>query len=562
MSTRAPFVPLRSGALLAACALWVTAPHALAQGESEDPFERPSSGPPSDPPRPNSETPARLLANLPADTPAYFRKSYLSLMRAPLPRRIYDQGGIPQVVPRLQLDRNPSGTLGTFRTDGPTVTARNAFFQPLGTNGRSCVTCHQPPSGMSVSVRNIRARLEATGGSDPIFAPVDGANCPNQVPAEDTSGSLDGGWKGEGKAGHDFEAAHSLLLGKGLIRIPLPVPADAEYTLEVVSDPTTCNLDPGYSSLPDGTRIVSVFRRPLISTNLSFKTSTIPFGPPSPITNIMFDGREPTLFTQAVSATMGHAQALAPPTQEQLEQIVELETRIFSAQLHGGAAGRLDAAGAKGGPVHLSDHRSDAPAFVPVAFDEFDAWADVRGPGEARRESIFRGQQLFHGVGGASGDRGAFTISDVAGFNDAIGVPAITGSCATCHNFAHGGSDIFAAAQRDIGIGGQAPGIGGPLPATDLPIFKLTCPAGSFLWDPALTTVTTNDPGKALITGRCRDVGARTVPSLRALAAHEPYFSDGSAATLRDLVNVYDERFAIGLTGEEKQDLVNFLNAL
>ena len=72
----------------------------------------------------------------------------------------------------------------------------------------------------------------------------------------------------------------------------------------------------------------------------------------------------------------------------------------------------------------------------------------------------------------------------------------------------------------------------------------------------------TNDPAKALITGRCRDIGARTVPSLRGLASHEPFFIDGSARTLLDLVNVYDRRFTIGLTPQEKRDLVAFLEAL
>jgi hypothetical protein len=548
----------------------VCAPYGIARAADdvvegkEDDYAKPTTNPASNPPPANSETDSTLSRRLPPNTPEYFRKSYLSLMRSPLPQRIYDQGGVPAVVPQLESDPNPSGRLGTYQPNGPTETSTNAFFQVLGTNGRSCVTCHQPPSGMSVSVRNIKKRMLATGGRDPIFAPVDGANCPNQVEASDTSGAILGGRKGEGKAKKNFRAAHSLLINKGLIRIPLPVPANAEYTIEVVSDPTTCNLDPTYNSLLDGTRIVSVFRRPIISTNLNFKTNTVQIGPPSPLTNIMFDGREPTLFTQAITATMGHAQALEPPTQEELQQMVDFETQIFSAQMSDRGAGPLDAAGATGGPIHLAAHGNDAPVFPPpaVIFDEFTAWADVSGAGAARRESIYRGQELFHGVGGASGDRGTFIIADVAGFNDGIGIPEFVGSCATCHDFVHSGSDVLARSQRDIGVGGQGVAIGGPPPAPDLPVFRLTCPAGSFLWDPDLTTVTTNDPGKALITGRCRDIGARTTPTLRALASHEPYFADGSAATLMDVVIFYDDRFAMGLTDQERTDLVNFLNAL
>jgi cytochrome c peroxidase len=75
-------------------------------------------------------------------------------------------------------------------------------------------------------------------------------------------------------------------------------------------------------------------------------------------------------------------------------------------------------------------------------------------------------------------------------------------------------------------------------------------------------SVVTNDPGLALITGKCKHVGSRTVPSLRALAAHEPFFSNGSAPKLDDVVKFYNKRFSIGLTLQERTDLVNFLEAL
>ena len=74
--------------------------------------------------------------------------------------------------------------------------------------------------------------------------------------------------------------------------------------------------------------------------------------------------------------------------------------------------------------------------------------------------------------------------------------------------------------------------------------------------------VRTNDPGLALITGKCADIGKVTVSSRRGLAARAPYFHDASAATLMDVVNFYDRRFSIGLSAQDKIDLVNFLNAL
>jgi cytochrome c peroxidase len=70
------------------------------------------------------------------------------------------------------------------------------------------------------------------------------------------------------------------------------------------------------------------------------------------------------------------------------------------------------------------------------------------------------------------------------------------------------------------------------------------------------------DPGRALISGNCADIGKVKGLILRGLAARAPYFHNGSAATLLDAVNFYDQRFGIGFTAEQKKDLVNFLNAL
>jgi len=57
-------------------------------------------------------------------------------------------------------------------------------------------------------------------------------------------------------------------------------------------------------------------------------------------------------------------------------------------------------------------------------------------------------------------------------------------------------------------------------------------------------------------------VGRLTVPQLRGLAARAPYFRDGSAATLLDVVDFYDKRLQIRFTSQEKDDLVRFLSSL
>ena len=71
---------------------------------------------------------------------------------------------------------------------------------------------------------------------------------------------------------------------------------------------------------------------------------------------------------------------------------------------------------------------------------------------------------------------------------------------------------------------------------------------------------TVTDPGRALITGNCADIGKVKVPT--GLASRARYFHNGSAATLNDVVVFYDQRFSIEFTDEEMNDLVNFLNTL
>ena len=57
-------------------------------------------------------------------------------------------------------------------------------------------------------------------------------------------------------------------------------------------------------------------------------------------------------------------------------------------------------------------------------------------------------------------------------------------------------------------------------------------------------------------------IGKFKGPVLRGVVAHAPYFHNGSAASLEDVVEFYDSRFMIGLNAQEKRDLVAFLRAL
>ena len=72
----------------------------------------------------------------------------------------------------------------------------------------------------------------------------------------------------------------------------------------------------------------------------------------------------------------------------------------------------------------------------------------------------------------------------------------------------------------------------------------------------------TTDPGRALITGKWKDIGRFKGPILRALATRAPYFHNGSAADLDAVLDFYNQRFGVGLTEDERHDLIAFLRTL
>ena len=510
----------------------------------------------SSPPSANSLNAATIAQ--PANAPAWLLPAYRHALGSPLPWLIYPET-TPPVIPQLAVFPDLLGLVSNYQPGGPTTTAPNAFFQSLGTNGRTCFTCHQTPQAMGMSAAHAQAVFALTGGRDPLFAPVDGANCPNQVPAASTSGALLGGRTGS-TTQTDLRAAYSQLLNKGLFRIFLPVPAGAEFSIEVLSDPNGCNTDPAYNRQVDPTtgtvtQIISVYRRPLMTSSLKFKTTTLNLGGPGiPLpesANIMWDGREPSLESQASDATLIHAQATTPPTSDQIAQMVAFENGIYSAQGQLGPVS-LWQGGALGGAKYLSTQSPLQQLGGPSTpnLDYFSVWNNIAAttPETQLQASIARGQALFE-------NPQLFTFT--------IGQSQIlrgTG-CASCHDQEGGGESAAPGAQRDTGVGGQSSQSNGPAPDPSLPIFELKCASTAVVGNDG-PDVITNDPGLALITGKCVDIGGFTVPPIRGLAARAPYFHDGSAATVLDIVNFYDKRFSIGLTDQQKQDMVNFLNAL
>ena len=217
----------------------------------------------------------------------------------------------------------------------------------------------------------------------------------------------------------------------------MPVPANAQFSVVNVQNRYGCN---DMSTL-------SMYRRPLPSTNLRF------------LSTVMFDGRESSpqtgtqkityatnpadlladLAHQAIDATTGHAQAATLPTPQQVQDIVNFEMQLRTAQAIDFRAGSLNADGASGGPVALASqpffvgindsfppsfhfNPSGAP-FNPAIFDRFNAWVDSYNPARA---SIARGQAVFNTK--------PIAITGVAGINDVLGMASLQGTCGTCHD--------------------------------------------------------------------------------------------------------------------------------
>ncbi len=441
-------------------------------------------------------------------------------------------------LPNLEGYPDPTGTVRTFNDQGA-IDQRTPFFQPLGTNGRACASCHQAGDGWTVTPPHIQDRFEATGGTDPIFRPIDGATCPNQ----DVS-TLEA-----------RRSAYSLLLSKGLIRISLQIPANAEFAVTGISDPYGCST----------TEELSVYRRPLPATNLRF------------LSTVMWDGRETAagrpipadLISQARDAALGHEQATQSPSEAQLQQIVSQELGFYTAQGVDHSAGELGAQGANGGPLALSkqpfflginDSLGKNPTgqpFNPQVFTLFIPWEDLNSSTTDRytlaRGSVARGEAIFNTRPVAISDVPGLTDQDIPGVIERDGHRILMGTCTSCHDTPNVG-DHSLPAPLNIGVSD------GSRRTPDLPLFTLSCPVPGHPGQTA--TVQTSDPGRALITGKCADIGKVKGPILRGLAARAPYFHNGSAATLDAVVDFYDDRFQLGLTDEEKADLVAFLRAL
>jgi len=438
-------------------------------------------------------------------------------------------GSVAEVTGALEPAPNDRGVAETFHTSG-TIDRTNPFFTTNGGNGRTCETCHLSDQGWVITPDGVTELFNDTDGLAPLFKTLDEGSRPDN----DISTSQ-----------ARKQAFKSTLLEHGVTRFPVGLPDSAEFTVTDVRDPS------GFATPSQ----LIIFRRPspvmneakVAQTNWAFQPSD--FGAvdvPS------------FLVPNAQGATFFHLQNPALP-QTLAEQIRDFQLGLFLAQSVDKDAGPLDAGGAHGGPVFLASqpftvgiNDIQSPGFTRKVFDIFDAWANADADptlnGQAKKQaeakaSIFRGQEIFNFR--------EFTITGVNGLNNVLG-PTVQGTCSTCHNAPNvGGHSVIR--FFDTGTANED---------RCLPVYPVM----------TLQNKTTGEIRKVCDTGRAgagfpptghwADVGAFRAPPLRGLASRSPYFHDGQGTDIDVVVRFYDQRFHIGLTGNERKDLGNFLEAL
>ena len=387
-------------------------------------------------------------------------------------------------IPNNQPLPNPGGEVATFSTQG-SVNLTGKYFQPQGTNGQSCASCHIPEEAWSITPATLQRLFDETGGTHPVFNPLDAHN-PNM----------------DVNTAEARRAAYSMLLSRGVFRRGGPPHPDSEWELIAVDDPH------GLANL----NLLVHWRRSMPTINFATGSATVNWDGGSTVDKDQHAGLI-NLTTRLITGALQGPPA--PP--EVINDIVDFQSSLFTAQLTVPEAGRLDSDGARGGPEALSTMQKVAGG----RFDLFNAWANSENP---LRAQIARGQAVFNKT----------NISHKR--------------CGVCHTSANNGADLN---NRLFDIRTASEEARTP----DLPLYTFRNKrTGEIL---KLT-----DAGRGNVTGRWDDLGLFKTPTLRGLAARAPYFHNGIAATLEDVVRHYEKNFGFIFTDEERADLVAFLNAL
>ncbi len=386
-------------------------------------------------------------------------------------------------IPNNHLMPNPGGEAATFSTQG-SVNLTGEYFQAQGTNGQSCATCHIPEEAWSITPATLQRLFAETDGTHPVFNLLDANNPQMNVSTVEAR-----------------RAAYSMLLSRGVFRRGGAPRPNSEWELIAVEDPH------GFASV---NQLVH-WRRSMPTINFPIGSVTVNWDAGANIGK----GQRAALVNLTNRLVTGALQGPpAPP--EVIDDIVDFESALFTAQVTVPGVGRLDSDGARGGPELLSKMPK-----VEGGFNLFDAWANDANP---KRAQIARGQEVFNST----------NVSHK--------------SCIACHDSANNGTSI-GNTMFDINTASAE------ARTPDLPLY-------TFRHKTTGEIRKLTDAGLGNITGQWDDLGLFKTPTLRALAARAPYFHNGIAATLEDVVRHYENHFGFVFTDEERADLVAFLNAL
>jgi cytochrome c peroxidase len=296
-------------------------------------------------------------------------------------------------------------------------------------------------------------------------------------------------------------AAYSMLLTRGVFRRGGAPRPNSEWELIAVEDP---------HGFADVNRLVH-WRRSMPTINFAVGSATVNWDAGSNVGK----GQRAAL-VNLTNRLITHALQGPPAPPEVIEDIVGFEETLWTAQVTVPGVGRLDADGARGGPEALSKMSK-----VEGGFNLFDAW---KGDANPKRAQIARGQEVFNSMN------------------------ANHRSCLVCHNSANNGTNINNTLFDINTASAEAR-------TPDLPLY-------TFRNKKTGEVRKLTDAGLGNITGLWDDLGRFKTPTLRALAARAPYFHNGIAATLEDVVRHYEKHFGFVFTDEERADLAAFLNAL
>lgn len=229
---------------------------------------------------------------------------------------------------------------------------------------------------------------------------------------------------------------------------------------------------------------------------------------------LMLDGRQPDLLAQARGAIADHAQATREPRTQELAQIAAFQ---------------------------------QTPGFFSSMTTLKYAYLGLKPElPQGRTESEQRGRRFF--------------------IDAPLQGDLKTGLCAGCHSgpMLNETNEFIPAAPFRRGGRFQSVAVS-EFNAAGNPVIDFVFRNA----DGTTTTVSSTDPGRALITGNAQDaeaLNAFKIPSLWGVARTAPYFHDNSAGTLEDVARHYARFFAfvspIVLTPEDQADMVAYMKLL